>query len=56
MQSLVASLENSADTRRQFVNEALLNHDLREAMREADIRSFIVSGEDEGSPEPAERV
>ena len=51
----VASLENSADTRRQFVDEAFLNHDLREAMREADIRSFIVSGEDEASPEPADK-
>ena len=51
----MASLENSADTRRQFVDEAFLNHDLREAMREADIRSFIVSGEDEASPEPADK-
>ena len=46
---LIASLEHSADARRQFVEEAFLNHDLREAMREADIRSFIVSGEDEAS-------
>ena len=51
----MASLENSADARRQFVDEAFLNHDLREAMREADIRSFIVSGEDEASPEPADK-
>ena len=52
----IASLENSADTRRQFVEEAFLNHDLREAMREADIRSFIVSGEDEASLEPADKL
>ncbi len=53
---LIASLEHSADARRQFVEEAFLNHDLREAMREADIRSFIVSGEDEASPEPADQL
>src|SRR6476660_2014821 len=50
----MASLENSADMRRQFVDEAFLNHNLREAMREAAIRSFIISGEDEASPIPAD--
>ena len=29
---LVASLENSGDMRRQFVDEAFLNHELRQAM------------------------
>ena len=53
---LMASLERSADARRQFVDEAFLDHDLREAMREADIRSFIVSGEDEDSPERADQL
>jgi hypothetical protein len=53
---LMASLEHSADARRQFVDEAFLNHDLHEAMREADIRSFIVSGEDEALPEPADQL
>jgi hypothetical protein len=53
---LMASLEHSADARRQLVDEAFLDHDLREAMREADIRSFIVSGEDEDSPEPADQL
>src|SRR4051794_17877347 len=52
---LIASLEHSADARRQFVEGAFLNHDLREAMREADIRSFIVSGEEEAPPEPAHK-
>src|SRR5215212_4099108 len=51
---LMTSLENCADLRRQFVDEAFLHHDLRQAMREADIRSFIVSGEDEALPEPAD--
>src|SRR5262249_50882418 len=50
---LVDSLEQSADARRQFVDAAFLNYDLLDAMREADMRSFIVSGEDEAAPEPA---
>jgi hypothetical protein len=53
---LMASLEHSADARRQFVDEAFLNHDLHEAMREADIRSFIVSGDDDAPPQPAPRL
>jgi hypothetical protein len=52
---LIASLENCADLRRQFVDEVFLDHDLREAMREADIRSFIVGGEDEASPESPDK-
>jgi hypothetical protein len=51
---LIDSLEQSAGARRRFVDEAFLNHDLCEAMREADIRSFIVSREDELAPESAE--
>ncbi|HEX4415017.1 MAG TPA: FecR domain-containing protein [Lacipirellulaceae bacterium] len=53
---LMASLERSSEARRQFVEEAFLTHDLREAMREADIRSFIVSGEGEVSAESADRL
>jgi hypothetical protein len=50
---LVESLEQSAAARRQFVEAAFLDRDLLEAMREADIRSFIISSDDEAPPEPA---
>src|SRR4051812_44164497 len=52
---LMASLDNCADLRRHFVDEVFLDHDLREAMRAADIRSFIVGGEDEVSPESPDK-
>src|SRR3954462_13250796 len=46
---LMASLENNAAARCEFVDQAFLDSDLREGMREADIRSFITSEENESS-------
>ena len=50
---LMASLEASAEQRRRFVEQAFLDSRLSEAMREDDIRSFIVSEENESLAELA---